>query len=444
MALTLEDGSRVAVIGGGPAGSFFSYFLLDMLDRTGTEIELDIYEPRDYSIPGPIGCNMCGGIISESLVQNLATEGINLPSNVVQRGIDSYVMHTDLGAVHLKTPLDEKRIAAVHRGSGPRTVKEVKWKSFDGYLQSLAVQRGANIIKGRVDEVTRAEGKFAVKAKGGEARTYDLIAVSVGVNTAALKLFEGLGTGYKAPATTQTAIREYYLGEELIAQYLGSSMHVFLLDIPRLEFAAIIPKGDYVTLAMLGQDIDGDLLKSFLTAPEVRECFPPDWQWDQQACNCSPRMSLQAATHPYGDGILFLGDCGVTRLYKDGIGAAYRGAKAAASAVVFHGASEEALRRHYWPALVKMDRDNLIGRFIFLVTHLIQKSKLLRKGVVRMTASEQKPEVTWRPMSMVLWDMFTGSAPYRDILIRTLHPIFIIRLVLSVAVSILPGSPIRK
>jgi len=28
--LTLKNGSKVAVIGGGPAGSFFSYFLLDM------------------------------------------------------------------------------------------------------------------------------------------------------------------------------------------------------------------------------------------------------------------------------------------------------------------------------------------------------------------------------------------------------------------------------
>ena len=38
-------------------------------------------------------------------------------------------------------------------------------------------------------------------------------------------------------------------------------MHVFLLDIPRLEIAALIPKGDYVTLAMLGEEIDDDLVR---------------------------------------------------------------------------------------------------------------------------------------------------------------------------------------
>src|SRR5512145_162587 len=65
--LKLEDGSRVAVIGGGPAGSFFSYFLLDMAERVDMELLVDIYEPRDFSLPAPHGCNYCAGVISESL-----------------------------------------------------------------------------------------------------------------------------------------------------------------------------------------------------------------------------------------------------------------------------------------------------------------------------------------------------------------------------------------
>src|SRR5512145_1120581 len=95
--LELEDGSRVAVMGGGPAGAFFSYFLLQMARRAGLSLQLDIYEPRDFFAIGPKGCNMCGGIISESLVQSLAAEGINLPTSVVQRGIDSYDLHMDVG-----------------------------------------------------------------------------------------------------------------------------------------------------------------------------------------------------------------------------------------------------------------------------------------------------------------------------------------------------------
>ena len=244
--LRLDDNSRVAVIGGGPAGSFFSYFLLVMADRVGMDIQVDVYEPRDFSRPGPASCNMCGGIISESLVQALAVEGINLPSTVVQRGIDSYLLHMDVGNVRIETPLQEKRIAAIHRGAGPRGVKETKWGSFDGYLQELAVAKGAHVIRGRVDGVNWIDGRPQVKTQSGQTQTYDLVVTAVGVNSAALKLFAGLDLGYRPPQTTKTYICEFCLGQDMVKRYFGNSMHVFLLNIPRLEFAAIIPKGDYV------------------------------------------------------------------------------------------------------------------------------------------------------------------------------------------------------
>src|SRR5574341_679732 len=83
----LNDGCRVAVMGGGVAGSMFSFFFLTLADRIGLQVEVDLFEPKDFCNRGAAGCNMCGGIISESLVHMLAAEGINLPSNVVQRGV---------------------------------------------------------------------------------------------------------------------------------------------------------------------------------------------------------------------------------------------------------------------------------------------------------------------------------------------------------------------
>src|SRR3990167_10330485 len=129
----LETGSRVAVVGGGPAGSLFSYFLLDFAQRVGMgDLWVDIIEPRDYSLFGSQGCNMCAGIVSESLVQFLAAEGIELPTTVVQRGIDSYILHVDEGSTRIETPLHERRIATVHRGAGPRGTAERTWDSLDG------------------------------------------------------------------------------------------------------------------------------------------------------------------------------------------------------------------------------------------------------------------------------------------------------------------------
>jgi flavin-dependent dehydrogenase len=426
----------VGVIGGGPAGSFFTIFLLDTAERMGMDIQVDIYEPRDYTRPGPVGCNMCGGIISESLVQNLAAEGINLPPNVVQRGIDSYMLHMDVGSVRIETPLQEKRIAAVYRGPGPRDIKEIKWGSFDGYLQELAIEKGANVINERVDEIIWDDGLPQIKVRKGEPQSYDLVTIAVGVNTASRKLFANLNFDYETPKTTKTFIQEYYFGEEQIEEVFGSSMHVFLLDIPRLEFAAIIPKGDYVSVCLLGEDIDKELVTNFMNSPEVQNCFPPGWDFDANSCNCSPRINIAGAGHPYGDRIVFIGDSGVTRLYKDGIGAAYRTAKSAATTAALQGISAEDFKEHYWPACRKIETDNMIGQVMFLVTRLIQGQRVARRAVLRMTTDEQKDADSKKRMSMVLWDMFTGSAPYREIFVRTLSPVFLTRLLGDLAISI--------
>jgi len=434
--LQLGDGSKVGVVGGGPAGSFFAFFLLDAAERFDIDIQVDIFEPRDYTKPGPTACNMCGGIISESLVQNLAAEGIILPPTVVQRGIDSYMMHMDIGSVRIDTPLHEKRIGAVHRGPGPRDIKEVKWGSFDGHLQKLAIEKGANVLQKRVSKIEWKNGFPQVILRGDDPLEYDLLVIATGVNAATHRLIEELDLEYKEPDTTKTYIREYYLGETVIAKHLGTSMHVYLLDIPRLEFAAIIPKGDYVTVCLLGEDIDNELVDTFMGSPEVMECFPPGWNADKVSCHCSPRISIKGASHPYGDRIVFIGDIGVTRLYKDGIGAAYRTAKAAATTAVFQGISKLDFEKYYLPACYKLENDNRIGKIIFFITHMIQRLPFARRALLRMTTREQVRKDLPPRMSTVLWDTFTGSAPYNEIFMRTLHPAFLARFIGDMMVSL--------
>ena len=436
--LGLDSGSRVAVLGGGPAGSFFSYFLIEIARRVGIDLRVDVYESRDFSRPGPTGCNMCGGIVSESLVQALAAEGINLPPTVVQRGIDSYRLHMDVGSVRIETPLNEMRIAAVHRGSGPRDVQSTKWTSFDGYLQTLVLNNGAHLVRGRVDSVDFKRGRPEIKVRGGSSQDYDLLAVAAGVNSGTSKLFETLGLGYRFPNTTKAFISEYYLGEESISRALGSSMHVFLLDIPRLEFAAIIPKGDYLTICLLGKDIDKSLVKSFLDSSEVKQCLPRSWRSDHSSCNCWPSMNVRGAVGPFADRVVFIGDCGVTRLYKDGIGAAYRTAKAAATTAVLWGVSASSFREHFWPICSSIGRDNTLGRLSFGAVRTIRKARFARRAILRMSTIEQQGDPRLRYMSMALWDMFTGSAPYKDIFIRGLSPRFIGRFLWNMLVSSFP------
>jgi flavin-dependent dehydrogenase len=422
--MSLQDGSSVAVVGAGPAGSMFSYFFLNMAEMMGLDVGVDIYEPRRFCHRGPAGCNHCGGIVSESLVQRLATEGIRLPDCVVQRGIESYTLHMDVGDVEIATPLMEKRIAAIYRGNGPRSSEPLDTDSFDGYLLDLAQQKGARLIPSLVSDVRRDKDCMTVISADASSADYDLVVVATGINSRLVEALESETAEFARPDRTKTFICEFKLGRDLIRETFGPSMHVFLLDIPRLEFAALIPKGDYVTLCLLGDDIDENLIDQFFTAPEVRERFPGG-EIPGHVCHCYPRINIRSARPVYGDRLVLIGDSGATRLFKDGIGAAYRTSKAAAKTAIFHGVSAQAFHDHYAPLCRKISNDNKVGKLVFSFASLVQKARFARRGILQMTAHEQQQVDSPRRMSGVLWDLFSGSASYTNVFVRTLHPAYI-------------------
>lgn len=440
---TLQDGSRIAVIGGGPAGSMFSYFLLNMADAVALDVSVDMFEPRRFCHRGPAGCNHCGGVVSESLVQRLATEGIILPEDVVQRGIESYTLHMDVGDVEIATPLMEKRIAAIYRGNGPRHSEPLDTESFDGFLLQKAQEKGANVIRRLVTDMSREGERMRVRCADEFCDDYDLVVLATGVNSRLMEVLEDQAQEFTRPERTKTFICEFRIGRDVIKKHFGPSMHVFLLDIPRLEFAALIPKGDYVTLCLLGDDIDDDLMRQFFDSPEVANCFPGGII-PSHVCHCFPRINIKAAQPAYGERVVMIGDSGATRLFKDGIGAAYRTAKAAAKTAVFHGIDADSFKTHYAPLCRKIHNDNKMGKVVFGFGSLVQKARFARRGVLRMTANEQKQVSAPRRMSGVLWDLFSGSASYTDVFLRTLHPVYIGSLLWNLMVSNLPGNAATK
>lgn len=436
--LALRNGSRVAVIGGGPASSFFSYFLLKMATAVDLDVEVDIYEPRSFGYCGPAGCNHCGGIISESLVQILATEGIALPDSVVQRGIESYVVHMDVGDVSIQSPVYESRIAALYRGNGPREGGDAPLASFDGYLQGMAIERGARVIRNLVTGIDWREGYPYLKFVDHSTEGYDLVAVAAGVNSNIIRMLEDHPEGFEPPRMARASICEFKSTEAEMLRMLGTAVHVFLLDIPRFEFAAIIPKGCFATAVMVGDDLDDALVNRFLGDPVVQRTLPTDIV--PCVCSCKPLINVGARKRPYGDRIAFIGDAGVTRLYKDGIGAALRTGKAAAMTAVLNGISKQDFENYFWPTCRNISIDNAVGRLMFATNAIMKNSKLSRRVILRMAQKEQANHKARPHMSSLLWNMFTGSAPYTEMFKGTFHPGFIGNLFLSVASAFLPHS----
>jgi flavin-dependent dehydrogenase len=448
--LELTNYSRIAIVGGGPSGSLTACFMLDIAEHLGIRLNVDIYEPAAFSAPGAKGCNYCGGIVSETLVQMLAMEGINLPPELVQRGIDSYRLHTEQGAASISTPLAEMRIAALFRGSGPLDCvkrateiplqERVSYRSFDGFLLDLAIEKGANLIPRHVAEVNRDQELPTVTEKGGEPRQYDLVVGAVGVNGGGLKIFEKAGLNLRPPKTTRAYITEIYLGKEEVDRHFGNTMHVFLVKIPRVSFAAIVPKGEYVTVTMLGKNLDNRSAEMFLNHPKVQASFPAETDLSPNSCKCLPFVNIGMASPVFDDRLVLVGDSGASRLYKDGLGAAYRTAKACATTALVHGISRRDFRRYYLPTCRKLHYDNLIGKSVFLSVNLIKGLPPLSRGMLRMVRREQNPSTGSKAMSMVLWDTFTGSNSYRSIFMRCMHPAFLLRLFRESIHSLLGGS----
>ncbi len=442
-SIHLDDGSRVAIVGGGPAGSFTAYFLREICDRVGIEVDVDIFEAKDFSKPGPAGCNHCGGIVSESLVQMLASEGIILPDAVVQRGIQAYVLHSGPATVKITPPVNEKRIAAIYRGAGPLAPGGPVRQGLDPHLLRLAERKGAQLINRKVHVIDRdSSGKILLQCGQDRFGPYDFLVGAGGLSEATKAQFEKCLGHPVRHKTTRALIYELYLGEQAVDHFLDHSMHVFLQTFKGLEFAAIIPKGEYATVCLVGDDPGKEMADTFLASQEVTRLLPPDLDIYKRVCACKPLLNLKTLDKPYADRVALVGDSGVTRLYKDGIGAAYRLAKSLAVTAVFQGVSAHDFDNFYWKKCRQIQKDNGYGEIIFnLGEGVIKRVSPLRYGILRTVKNEQQKPGRKRFMSMAMWDTFTGSAPYKDIIKRMLRPGVASRVVFQSLVSLFAPPP---
>ena len=129
---------------------------------------------------------------------------------------------------------------------------------------------GARVRHKLVTAVDWEDGKPRLTENDGHASEYDLVCVSAGVNSNFIGMLKDSPSGVAPPKTTRTYICEFKVGRDGVLDIMGNAMHVFLLSIPRLEFAALIPKGEFVTMVMLGDELDQELVHAFLNDPTVR------------------------------------------------------------------------------------------------------------------------------------------------------------------------------
>lgn len=427
----IEDGSVIAVIGSGPAGCFFALLAMKEAEARGLRVRTVLFDGKSFLQEGPRGCNMCAGVISRNLLRELERLGLRLPEDRVQRRIDSYVFHTNEGSHKVVAPPGMGAIPVVFRGNGPRFSEETRRISFDDFLLMETEKRGAEIISSHVQELTFSDGPDPRPCLRGseEPLQADLVAVASGVSSPFVRNLGNTLAGYRPPRTVRAFQAELDLGDAALANHLGNSIHVFSLGHEDIRFAAIIPKARFATVSLVGnRDMGSEDFKAFLQTRAVRDLLPRDWRMPERHCSCRPPLPLRGANRFYGNRLVFVGDASVSRYYKNGIESAYWTSLHAVRAAFGSGISEASLRRSYYlPVRSEFFRENLYARILFRLNDFVASKRFWVRAHMYFVRNAPQGK-TAKKLNFLTWNLFTGNAPYSDLLRTSMNPRFFLKM----------------
>ena len=401
--MQLGNGSQIVIVGGGPSGSFTALHLLNYAAQAGIKLDITILEPRNFKQSGPGGCNKCAGVLSPNLTNNLKTLELELPKEVIQSEIAFYILHLNGVKLTVRRPDSHHNIYSVYRGSGPRIVGVPAVRSFDGWLLDEAEKRGANILRRRVLNIKRDVKPIVITPR--EEIPTDLVVVATGVNTPA-PLDDNWG--YKPPTTEVMAQDEVPRPDS----FADDSVSVFFDHPSGIIFGAVIPKGRYANISLLGHGMPKNAVGAFLDAHGLTDFFSTK---APGLCGCTPNVSVSKAENFFADRMAAVGDASVTRLYKDGIGAAYLTSQAVAKTAVYQGVSRRDFETGFKPVCGQIDADNQYGKWLFRLWSASRRSTWLMNAWRRAIQYEANLPPEDHVHTRVLWGMFTGSESYRQL-----------------------------
>ena len=446
--LLLKNGSKIAIIGGGPGGSFFAHFASRYAKEAGIDISIKIYDKKSFCQRGPRGCNMCAGVISENLFNNLERENINIAGLCVQRKIEGYCLQTQDESVALHHPVSGHipKIVTVFRGNGPMESAHEGNISFDDYLLNHVKGQGVEIVFDIVKDFKLPAKKgepVKVICGGGKSKNEfeaDLVVGAFGVNTGMMDKVCNMGFGYKPPKTVRTCQCEITLGQDYIEKTFGNNIFVFALGKKELKFASITPKADYVTVNLVGRkDLTRNNLIDFLNHPAVKKMMPAKWRIANSFCMCISKIPVTYAKHPFADRVVVLGDASISRSYKSGIESAFNMAKMSAYTALKNGVSARSFMNGYFkPAKKLLARDNFYGIVMLKINDYISSNRQLANRQIKLVKSTDERK-TASQINEILWSMLTGNVTYKEIFVKAMS----LRLI-SKTLPFNPLSWIRK
>jgi flavin-dependent dehydrogenase len=439
----IPDKERYAVVGGGPAGSFFAMCLLRQARRLNREMEVVIVERKNTRMLGDNywwskGCNFGAGGISPRLNSILEQSKIHVPGETIRGEISRIWIHGMWKNIPLKVP-NQMRMFSVYRGSLPSKPKD-KQRGLDAFLLGKAVEEGARVLHGEVLEIAHMDsGRPALKIKltSGEVVSMpaSFVTVASGVNARAglnygesplFRSIQRINPDFVPAKLRKTIVFELKVPRGVLEKNLKNEVYFIEYGTKYLplEHIALVPKGDFLTITAIGRHIDRaalpretrKIIHEILKLPQLERILP-DISSYPVACSCSPSMTVSVAKNPYAERLAIIGDAVGSRLYKDGLFSAYLTASQLARIIMHDATDKKTLIKEYGKTVKWLSMDNRYGKLVFRLIRLTFSTPFLGRILYQTFATELKiKEKSKRPMGQILWKIASGYADYREIL----------------------------
>ena len=404
----LENGGTVVVIGGGPGGTAAALALQREALTLQRQIRIIIVEEKQFA--GEQQYNQCAGVLSPPIADLIVNGlGVAFPTHLSRSAITGYVLHTTRHTIILDGEA-EPSIA-------------VRRIQFDAYMLEAAAQRGVEVLAARVTDLEFHADRVIVYTDRGPLQA-DVIVGAFGLDEGAGAFFAH-AVGYRPPPALSSVVTKYHPGLESMAGF-GQRIHAFLPPDPHIEFGAVTPKGNHLTINIAGVAVDASLMERFLAMPDVQRtlpCLENARRFEPQDLRYfKGRFPCGIARGFLGDRFVMVGDAaGLVRAFKGkGVTSAIQTGIRAAHVILHEGISAQAFQS-YRAANRDIISDLPYGQAMRRFTILATRMGLMNAALV---AAERDAG-----LRRALFNAVSAHQPYREVVREAFAPASVQRVI---------------